>query len=151
MKNLILLIAILITGLASAQSTIIIGDNTYEVVDRRFNHVFDTDEGRQVPFHIHSVINGEMILNTTIGDVNDVWPRLRQGTHPDQRPYLRFYINGGIQGQHDAEHPVFPVFDISSANHLNFQWEWRNEVIQFDGTSRFFTAYIGRRWQPQRN
>ena len=167
MRNLILLFAILITGLVSAQQESIVisvdsnadNDITYLVVDREFNHVFD-DGPKEVPFRIGWITPDGIILETSWVDRfgNDPihWTR-PQWQNPDEFPYLRYYVNGGMQyqtyAQSNEQRTAF-IRILPTDTHLNFQWEWRGEVLDIDGNQQnprvFIPRLIGRRWQPQR-
>ena len=168
MKNLILLIAILITGLVSAQEfdeTIVVNDLQYSVVDRQFNHVFDAEDGTPVPFRVASVSSSTLEIDTYVGlresqrlsDFETKFPRV-VGMSPHEFPFLRYYINGGMQRQHFSQSTVDFILDIplEGVNHLNLQWEWRGEIVQFDrdgnvSSTTLHPSYIGRRWHPIRN
>ena len=153
MRNLILLIAILITGLVSAQSTIIIDDVTYEVVDRQFNHVFD-DGPKQVDFYISHWYPTSFWINTNFdrSQLERHYSRQRFGTDRNELPYLRYYVNGGNQLQTEANGQTALIPFSSSDMHMNFQWEWRGIGLWEDGTPTGLADRrdIGRRWQPQR-
>ena len=168
MKNLILLIAILITGLVSAQEfdeTIVVNDLQYSVVDRQFNHVFDAEDGTPVPFRIASVSSSTLEIDTFVGlresqrlsDFETKFPRV-VGMSPHEFPFLRYYVNGGMQKQHFAQSTYNYVLeiDLEGVNHLNLRWEWRGEVVQFANngdveSTTLHPSYIGRRWYPIRN
>ena len=162
MRNLILLFAILITGLVSAQEfdeTIVVNDLQYSVVDRQFNHVFDAEDGTPVPFRIATVSSTAVEIDTYVPwDFETKFPRV-VGMSPHEKPFLRYYVNGGMQRQHFAESTYNYVLeiDLEGVNHINLQWEWRGEIVQFNfetgeptGTT-YHPSYIGRRWFIERN
>ena len=160
MRNLILLFAILITGLVSAQEfdeTIVVNNLQYSVVDRQFNHVFDAEDGEPVNFRIATVSSSTLEIDTYIGDLETKWRRV-QGMSPHETPLLRYYVNGGMQKQHHAQSTFDYILEIEldGVNHLNLQWEWRGEIVQYNELREptgylYHPSYIGDRWAPQRN
>ena len=167
MRNLILTIAILITGLVSAQEfdeTIVVNNLQYSVVDRQLNHVFDAEDGTPVPFRIATVSSSTLEIDTYVNyptpmglTFEEKFPRV-VGMSPHETPFLRYYVNGGMQKQHFAQSTYNYVLeiDLDGVNHLNLQWEWRGEIVQFDrdgnvSSTTLHPSYIGRRWAPQRN
>ena len=168
MRNLILLIAILITGLVSAQEfneTIVVHDTQYQVVDRQFNHVFDDEDGTPVPFRIVTVSSTAVGIDTFVGlresqrlsDFETKFPRV-QGMSQHEFPFLRYYVNGGIQKQHFAQSTYDFILNIplEGVNHLNLRWEWRGEIVQYNELREptgylYHPSYIGRRWFIERN
>ena len=169
MKYIILLIfAIMCAGTCVAQEfdeTIVVNDLQYSVVDRQFNHVFDAEDGTPVPFRVVSVSSSTLEIDTFIGlrdsqrlsDFETKFPRV-VAMSPHEYPWVRYYVNGGMQRQHFAHSEFDYVFriDLEGVNHLNLQWEWRGEIVQFDingnvSSTTLHPSYIGRRWAPQRN
>ena len=133
MKNLILLIAILITGLVSAQNTIGIGDGIpteYVVVDRDFNHVF----GENMPFHI-TWINKEGVHLSPRYNREDLirnFP-LGLGSERNQYPELHYVDNmgpGTINPTHvfRAINPDYTdiLIRLDGVISLSMEWQWPN-------------------------
>ena len=157
-----LLLMLLITGSVYAQEfdeTIVVHNTQYQVVDRQFNHVFDAEDGTPVPFRIATVSSTAVEIDTYVPPHFETkFPRV-VGMSPHEKPFLRYYVNGGIQRQHFAESTYNYVLEIplEGVNHLNLQWEWRGEIVQFNyetgepiGTT-YHPSYIGRRWFIERN
>ena len=168
MKKLALLAILLITQVAFAQDfdeTIVVDNLQYSVVDRQFNHVFDAEDGTPVNFRVASVSSSTLEIDTYIGlrdsqslsDFETKFPRV-VGMSPHEFPFLRYYINGGMQRQHFSQSTVDFILeiDLEGVNHLNLRWEWRGEIVQFDrdgnvSSTTLHPSYIGRRWAPNRN
>ena len=169
MRTLILIIfAIMCFGTCVAQEfdeTIVVNDLQYSVVNRQFNHVFDAEDGTPVPFRVASVSSSTLEIDTYVGlrdsqrlsDFETKFPRV-VGMSPHEFPFLRYYINGGMQRQHFSQSTVDFLLDIplDGVNHLNLRWEWRGEIVQFDrdgnvSSTTLHPTPIGRRWAPQRN
>ena len=168
----LIMIAILVSGWVSAQEfneTIVVNDLQYSVVDRQFNHVFDAEDGTPVKFRVASVSSSTLEIDTYIGllesqslsDFETKFPRV-QGMSQHEYPFLRYYVNGGMQKQHFAHstHDFILQIDLEGVNHINLQWEWRGEIVQYrylenglrepTGTT-YHPSYIGRRWFIERN
>ena len=161
MRTLIFLLFSVSIFAQEFDETIVVNNLQYSVVDRQFNHVFDAEDGTPVPFRVASVSSSTLEIDTYVNidtfDTPGKFPRV-VGMSPHEQPFLRYYVNGGMQKQHFAGSTVDFILDIplDGVNHLNLQWEWRGEIVQFypNGSVRSTTlhpSYIARRWHPIRN
>ena len=154
MRTLIFLLFSVSIFAQEFNETIVVHDLQYQVVDRQFNHVFD-DGPKQVDFYISHWYPTSFWINTNFNRSNLEfhYSRQRFGTAQNELPYLRYYVNGGIQKQTEANGQTALIPFSSSDTHMNFQWEWRGIGLWEDGTLTGLTDRrdIGRRWQPQRN
>ena len=173
MRTLILIIfTVMCLGTINAQGfdeTIVVNDLQYSVVDREFNHVFDAEDGTPVPFRVVVASTSTVTIDTYLGlresqrlsDFETKFPRV-VGMSEHEFPFLRYYVNGGMQKQHFAQSTADFTLEIplEGVNHLNLQWEWRGEIVHYryleDGTQEpirysYHPSYIGKRWAPQRN
>ena len=158
MRTLIFLLFSVSIFAQEFNETIVVNDLQYSVVDRQFNHVFDMEDGEPVPFRIATVSSTAVEIDTYVPrHFETKFPRV-VGMSPHEKPFLRYYVNGGMQLQHFAESTFDYVLDIplEGVNHINLQWEWRGEIVQFDrdgnvSSTTLHPLPIGRRWHPIRN
>ena len=123
MRTIILIIfAVMCFGTCIAQEfdeTIVVNNLQYSVVDRQFNHVFDAEDGTPVLFRVASVSSSTLEIDTYIGqlesqrlsDFETKFPRV-VGMSPHEYPFLRYYVNGGLQKQHFSQSTVDFLLDI---------------------------------------
>ena len=127
MRNLILLIAILITGLVSAQNTMQIHGVTYEVVhDATQPAQIDQVWGHTVPYRISRITTSDIFIQTHVEDVDAFtfsWPAGL--LNRNDTPQMRWYENGGIQNQRYANGQEWFI-PLSGLNTLSIWWYWPN-------------------------
>ena len=153
MRNLILLIAILITGLVSAQNTINVNGTMYEVVNKNFNHVWNT-ETITLPFKITSYYeaHGDLTIDTSadVSAINDLVRR--PFTSPlNEVPELWFYINGGARHEpiriNSGNNGLSIIGLRANWSHISMRWYWPNRVSE--GTRRI-PRQIGKEFWSQK-
>lgn len=123
MKKMIL-IALLISGWASAQITI--NDRVYLITEPEVAQVWGLD----VPWRITSLDNRgsrpNIFVDTNTPQGFNLYPLPPVGSHPDDLPELRYYDTGGsVQLPIPTANSgtiVIPFFE--STEHMTFQWWW---------------------------
>ena len=125
MKNLILLIAILITGLVSAQDQLIIeinGMTTYEVVveDNMINYPM----GKDFPGRVGTVGNGYIFLDTRVPTHFYENNRKPVGVHEDATPRFRYFDRLGHARFLEVNQQNGDQFYLPIGPNFNGQWEW---------------------------
>ena len=119
----LLLIALLMASWVNAQTITIQGVEYQIPAGDAFSQVWGTN----IPFNIMEWDKDYILVDTRYNReaLNRV-QRQGVGADPNQMPQLRYYVNGGIQRQGDANGRSILIPYTSTDMHMSLRWYWPN-------------------------